>query len=168
MVAQGVQLRESRRVDGENHVEAIKAAVRNADGLDGNDESSDDQDDQWDGIEEPANIDHEDDYLDEDRHIVVTVEAVDVSREGLQQRQDTLEPDDDEHIAQDLSQAPAKGPPNGELKGERQSLRPSQISNSRPTKKKKKKFRYENKVERKITRFKERMGGKAKAKARRG
>ncbi|KAL8718512.1 MAG: hypothetical protein Q9225_004361 [Loekoesia sp. 1 TL-2023] len=161
-VAARKALRESRRVDREKHVEAIKAAVRSADGLDEDYGSSNDQDDQWNGIEEPANIDHEDDYPDEDRHTVVTVEAVDVSREGLQRRQDTPEPDDSEHIA---SQAPAERPPNEEsMKGKRKSLRPNQMSNSRP----KTKFRYENKAERKITRFKERIGGKAKAKARRG
>ena len=44
--------------------------------------------DEWDGLsedeavpEEP--IDHEEEYIDEDRHTVVTVEAVSVDKEGL-------------------------------------------------------------------------------------
>lgn len=161
------QLRENRRVDREKHVEAVNAAVRGAEDLDVGGGSSDGQSANWNGIEEAENVDHEDDYMDEDRHTVVTVEAVDVSRDGLQRRKD--EPgSEDENTQVGTGKAADGRNPNGRtVNGNRsRSAQQSRDHDSRP-KKKKKKFRYESKAERKVTRFKERSGGKAKAKVRR-
>ncbi|KAL9002992.1 MAG: hypothetical protein Q9188_004110 [Gyalolechia gomerana] len=162
-------LRETRKVDREKHVEAVNAAVTDAEDPVQDNESSDSQGEQWNGVEEAANIDHEDDYLDEDRHTVVTVEAVDVSRDGLQRRQDISESEDEESMAQNLPEGALKGPSyERKLNHNKERTQPDLKSEPRPKKKKKKKkFRYESKADRKATRFKERMGGKAKAKARR-
>ncbi|KAL8944491.1 MAG: hypothetical protein Q9216_000401 [Gyalolechia sp. 2 TL-2023] len=166
-VAARKALRENRKIDRERHVEAINAAVRNAEHVNQDTESSDDQSEQLNGVEEVANIDHEDDYLDEDRHTVVTVEAVDVSREGLQPKQDISESDDEGRIAQwQLEEAFEKPSLGNGRKSNENHTQPNLMSDSKP-KKRKKKFRYESKADRKMTTFKEKRGGKAKAKARR-
>ncbi|KAL8832460.1 MAG: hypothetical protein Q9170_004871 [Blastenia crenularia] len=167
-VASRKALRESRRIDRENNVEAINAAVRDAEGHNGSDESGDDSGEQWKGLAEPTNIDHEDDYLDEDRHTIVTVEAVDISRDGLRRLEESGSgsEDDQKQPTHNSSKTTNRGPlVNGGAEGNGKRSKPFSSSESRP--KKKKKFRYESKAERKVTRFKERMGGKAKAKARR-
>lgn len=154
-------------MDREKHVEAVNAAVRGAEGLDADNESSDGSIAHWDGIGETEEVDHKDEYLDEDRHTVVTVEAVDITRDGLQRKQD--DPDMEGEDAETGTMKTSEGDGSagriangGRTKGTKQSKDP----HSWP-KKKKKKFRYESKAERKVTRFKERSGGKAKAKARR-
>ncbi|MCJ1286627.1 hypothetical protein MMC26_005973 [Xylographa opegraphella] len=160
-------LREGRKEDLEKHVEAVNALLRKADGQD--DVISGDEDEsnlgKWDGIAEETNIDHEAEYEDEDRHTTVTIEAVDVTKEGLQKavadEGSENEIDDVLDIANGnvLDKYAEKGTP---LKVKRVWTK------ERPggPKKKKKKFRYESKAERKATRHKERSGNKAKAKAR--
>lgn len=164
-----LKLRESRRIEREKHVEAVNAAVRNAEGLDVNDAFSDSGSAQWNGIEEDAKgVDHEDDYLDDDRHTVVTVEAVNFSHDGLQRIQDSLGPED-EGAQLGGGKLPDGTKADGKTVDEnsnRSSTTQSQTLEWRS--KKKKKFRYESKAQRKATRFKEKMGSKAKARARRG
>lgn len=117
----------------------------------------------WTGIAQVPDINHETDYEDEDKHTTVTIEAVNVTRDGLQKVVDVE---------------------GGEIDGDNGSLSHGRVSVGQPlgrgtstskrvwTKerpgapKKKKKFRYESKAERKVTRYKERSGNKAKAKAR--
>lgn len=110
------------------------------------------------GMEEE--LDREEEYVDEDRFTTVTVEAVDVSRDGLHkviQKQNSENPDDIE-----LSNIPstngAKEAQNGRLRRAKEQLG--------GVKKKKKKFKYETKAERKVTRYKERSGNKKQAIAR--
>ncbi|KAL8734431.1 MAG: hypothetical protein Q9181_003211 [Wetmoreana brouardii] len=157
-------LRENRKADLQKHVDAINAAVRDAEGTIRHSEGSDDSDEQWTGIEEPANIDHEDEYLDEERHTVVTVEAVDASRDGLQRRHDESDGESEDAAGPDDLQAKSGG-----IVSRRRNQHPkSNDSLDQQPKKRKKKFRYESKAERKVTRLKERSGSKAKARARRG
>ncbi len=148
------------------HVEAVNAAVRRAEkGFKEDDDSSEDEDEQepFNGIDEPVPVDHEDDYLDEDKHTVVTVEAVDISHEGLEKRQEGSDEEDD-----DLAES--KGPSGKFSSGNAGAGRKDRPVNQNLKKqpKKRQKFRYESKAERKVTRMKERSGGKAKAKERRG
>lgn len=164
-----VQLRETRKADLEKHVEAVNVAVREAEDTTRVEASSDGEEDEpWEGLEEPVKVDHEDDYLDEDRHTVVTVEAVDVSHEGLQRRQEGTDEEMNHPPASESAVAEAEKPSNANATngGREKQSRAKQSSDQRP-KKKKKKFRYESKAERKTTRMKERSGGKAKAKERR-
>ncbi|KAL8958852.1 MAG: hypothetical protein Q9193_004166 [Seirophora villosa] len=165
-VAARKALRDDRRVDREKHVEAVNAAVRNAEGLHEVDASSDDHSAQWEGIEDSKDVDHEDDYLDDDRHTVVTVEAVHVSHDGLQRSHDDPRSEDDGAQAGGRKMEKGRNTDGKTVKRSRtRNTKPSKDPDSRP--RKKKKFRYESKAERKVTRFKERSGGKAKAKARR-
>lgn len=120
----------------------------------------------WDGIEEPEDFDHDDEYSDQDRHTTVTVEAVDVSREGLQSLQTdhgiSSEREEEEDANRNIG---------GIANRVSNTLKKSTVSNV-PGKlngppKRKRKFRYEGKIERKLTRLKEKASNKAKAKARR-
>ena len=120
---------------------------------------------QWDGIAEDPILDHEDEYIDDDRFTTVTVEAVNINRDGLHkaiveddEAPPTITEEDngghpkDSHVTKQLESQGGK----------------RKWTKERPSgpKKKKKKFRYESKAERKVTRYKERSGNKDKAKAR--
>ncbi len=154
-------------MDREKHVEAVNAAVRGAEVLAADDQSSDGSIAHWNGIEEKREVDHEDEYLDEDRHTVVTVEAVDITRDGLQRKQEGPDVEGEDPQTGITKTSERKGSTRGTANGNStKGIKQSKDLDSRP-KKRKKKFRYESKAERKVTRFKERSGGKAKAKARR-
>lgn len=105
-------------------------------------EESDDE--EWGGFEdtppEPEVVDHEDEYIDEDRYTTVKVESVSVTRDGLERPK--VESSDDEE---------KKEPEKEEKK-------------TRPKAPKKKKFRYESKVERQLSQRKVKAkASKAKA-----
>jgi ribosomal RNA-processing protein 17 len=115
---------------------------------------SDEEGEVWGGIqeEEPVEmelLDREEEYVDEDRWTTVTVEAVDISKEGLKK---VREEDDEEEVP--------------ELVVEKQDGK--EEKKKWPKKEKKKKFRYESKAERKFTRGKQKAGNKARADARKG
>ena len=132
-------------------------------------ESSDEENlielEQWDGIVEDTIVDHEDEYVDEDRYTTVTVEAMDVSRDGLHK----IIMDEQENQAP-IPTGPVEGEAtNSDTKGWQDAKQEKRLrSKELPSgpKKRKKKFRYESKAERKVSRYKERSGNKAKAKAR--
>ena len=141
--------------------------MRKADGQDEVSSSEEDEFtlDKWDGIAEETNIDQEAEYEDEDRHTTVTIEAVTVTREGLQKV--VADRGSEDKIGYGLHIA------NGiATDGSAEKDTPIKLkrvwTKERPggPKKKKKKFRYESKAERKATRHKERSGNTAKAKAR--
>lgn len=112
----------------------------------------------WNGIpDDPIEpIDHEAEYIDEDKYTTVTVEEVDVSKEGLQRILGEDEEDEETIRNRKKKEAAVK------LKEEAAKKKVW------PKKEKKKKFRYESKAERKFTRGKQKAGNKAKADARRG
>ncbi|KAI9795886.1 MAG: hypothetical protein M1833_006613 [Piccolia ochrophora] len=162
------QLREDRKLEAQKHVDTVNAMIQAADGvvyaeIDTTDTESKDGGG-WEGFEEQPNdiaLAREDEYLDEDRHTTVTVEAVDISRDGLRTitREDGVtdgEGEGDGDSGALRGPAKAKQPSNG-------SAAKSAAAKDRPTKpkKKRKKFRYENKADRKTTRQKERAGNKA-------
>ena len=118
--------------------------------------------DEWDGIGEDAVVDREAEYLDEDLHTTVTVEAVEVSKDGLHK---TYEDGSDEEEDEALTKRSSKDKP---ARGDESSNGPRTATKTKPSnlKKKKKKFRYESKVERKITKHKERSKNSAQARDR--
>lgn len=133
----------------EQHVDAVNALV-------GNNRTSDLDDvtheEVWDGIDDAMatrGIDHEEEYIDEDRYTTVTVEAVDVSKEGLHRIGDDS---GEESTVEVVRKSDEKA---------------SQEKKKWPKKEKKKKFRYETKADRKITRSKQKAGNKARAESRR-
>jgi len=120
------------------------------------------------GIEDPPEVDHEAEYIDEDRYTTVTVEAMDVSKEGL------YKAEREEMEASTRAAAP-ETPEAGTLKdAENRAGRPKRAwSKDKPKDKpdrpktKRKKFRYESKAARKVTRVKERSKNNKQATERR-
>jgi len=121
----------------------------------GYDSSADEgEEESWEGIQdEPITrdvLDHEEEYIDEDRYTTVTVEEVDVTKEGLTKIGNDNEDSDRKEKFKEKEVSTEKG----------KKIWPKKV--------KKKKFRYETKTERKVTRAKQKSGNKAKASARRG
>lgn len=118
-------------------------------------------DDEWSGISdaEPPPIDHEAEYIDEDKYTTVTVEAMDVTREGLF-KAEQQEVKEDEKKAADTSEEPTS-----DKKRKWTKDKPKDAAHK--TKKKKRNFRYESKAERKATRSKERSKNHKQARERR-
>ena len=151
-------------------MEAVNSMIREADGVVSDSSRQEDEGEEkpWDGIQDnhDALVDHEDEYMDEDRFTTVTVEAVNVSKDGLQKAVQDEE---------NNSEVSGTERPDGEsqrtraLQGRAGSEKGKRIWTKEPPtgpRKKKKKFRYESKAERKVTRYKEKSGNKAKARAR--
>ncbi|KAI9833452.1 MAG: hypothetical protein M1819_003610 [Sarea resinae] len=152
-------LREERKADLQRHVETVNAMLRKANGEDEESDKGSSENEEWGGFEEPPPVDHEAEYIDEDRYTTVTVEEMDLSKEGLHQDERKAEEAGDEDGKTKVA--------DGSSKAEN-TTKKRIWSKDRPDKpkKKKKKFRYESKADRKVTRRKERAGGRAQAKAR--
>ncbi len=122
----------------EEHVEAVNALLKD---INGPRTEAEVDEEEWFGIEddEPLveDVDYEEEYVDEDKYTTVTVETVDISKDGLVRVAD--EDSEDETPESD------EKPVEKELAGKK----------IWPKKTKKKKFRYESKVERRITRGKQ-------------
>lgn len=155
----------------EEHIKAISGAatlegVSGTGGLDGADE-----DDEWSGVSADEEsgapavrpIDHEDEYIDEDKFTTVTVEEVGISREGFDKSGDADSGTDNESEG-DTSRTLDAGRTPAKPGGGRTAVGKGKFE---VRKKKKKKFRYESKADRKVTRAKERAKGSKAAKARR-
>ena len=114
-----------------------------------------DASDEWSGLADIASLNHEEEYNDGEKTATVTIEAVDVTRDGLVRADEAHEEgivptgrDGDKGFDRHNKQNRAKA---------KKAAKP----------KRKKKFRYETKAESKVTRMKEQAAGKAKAKERR-
>lgn len=110
---------------------------------------------EWQGFEEPAPVDYEEEYIDEDKYTTVTVEEMGLSKEELHKQYKSSDDENNNEKHKEKVEVPQK-PKVPKKYG----------SKSGAPKKKKKQFRYESKEERKITRRKERTGGKKKASTR--
>jgi ribosomal RNA-processing protein 17 len=128
----------------EEHVENISALLREAERAGGvsDDEDEGEDGDGWNGVpdvpvEEP--VDHEEEYIDEDKYTSVTVESVSVSRDGLHK--------------------PAEEPPEEDEEEKERKAAEARVAKEKLVRPKKKapKFRYQTKVERQITRKKEKV-----------
>ncbi|KAI0120054.1 nucleolar protein 12-domain-containing protein [Nemania sp. FL0031] len=145
------QLREDRKREVEEHVSQVNTALKQAAqaGYIENDEGESSEEDtveEWGGFQDtPVQqdlINHEEEYIDEDRFTTVTVESVNVSKDGLTSSRPEEEESDDEHegVEQNTQAQPE----------------PERSHKDRDaTKKKKQKFRYETKLERQITNIKQ-------------
>ncbi|KAM0204300.1 hypothetical protein ACHAPA_007777 [Fusarium lateritium] len=135
------QIREERKRDVEEHVETVNRLLRESEaagavGL----ESEEEEGEEWDGFPDQPQldiVDHEEEYIDEDRYTTVTVESVSVTRDGLHKPQV-----DDPEKEEDKKEEPKDD------KTEKSRREP---------KKKKKKFRYESKFDRQLTNRKQKI-----------
>lgn len=152
----GKQLREDRKREVEDHVQQVNNALKQAAQagyIEGEEDelSNGETADEWGGFQDtPVRqdlIDHEEEYVDEDRFTTVTVESVNVSKDGLTSSRPDEEESADERGVDKSTQA--------------QSERTSGEKDQHATKKKKKqKFRYETKLERQITTIKQKARNK--------
>ncbi|GJN74636.1 nucleolar protein 12 [Purpureocillium lilacinum] len=141
------QMRDERKREVEQHVETVNRLLRESgavvDPVEAESGDEAEASDEWDGIPDKPDldiVDHEEEYVDEDRYTTVTVESVSVSRDGLSkpQLENDKEQDDENEDADEDKEGKSEGK-----------------EPSRP-KKKKKKFRYETKIERQLTERKHR------------
>lgn len=122
--------------------------------------------DEWEGVEDtkPPPIDHEAEYIDEEKYTTVTVEEMDISKDGLLKASLESEDSIDETVTkvtiEQATQKPRKKP------SDRQSSEQKTLQN-RLKKRKKRDFKYETKTERKVNRVKQRSKNSKQAKARR-
>jgi len=159
--ADAKQLRAERKAELERHVNEVNAMLPGrslAAEADDSDDHGEEVAAEWEGVEEavPEPVDHEAEYVDEDKYTTVTVEEVDISRDGISRLRDS---DDDqgekEKEATNSQPAATKKPPGKKDKDKR-------------PKKKKKAFRYESPADRKMNRLKEKAKKTKAARARRG
>jgi len=142
-------LREERKRTVEEHVRKVNELLqeaREAGKL--SDEDLDDED-EWEGFGDANSalepVDHEEEYIDEDRYTTVAIETVVVDRDGLHR------PDEDEDVDDE--------DPDGGKRAKRDHDAEGALKKSKfPPKKKKKKFRYESKAERQRTERKNKAG----------
>ncbi|KAF5975861.1 ribosomal RNA-processing protein 17 [Fusarium bulbicola] len=142
------QIREERKRDVEEHVQTVNRLLKESEAAGAVEQESDEEDGEWDGFPDQPEldiVDHEEEYIDEDRYTTVTVESVSVTRDGLHKPQvDDKDNEEDKKVE--------------ELKDDQKA------KSRREPKKKKKKFRYETKFERQLTDKKQRIK-KAKRRA---
>ncbi|KAG7289098.1 hypothetical protein NEMBOFW57_005461 [Staphylotrichum longicolle] len=140
------QIREERKQAVEDHVQAINKILREAEYAGTTEQNQNSSDEEWGGVSDTevpeAPIDLEEEYIDEDRYTTVTVEAVNVDRDGLHKPELEQSSEDEEGD-------------EGAAEQEEQSKNGADKKPKHPTKKKKK-FRYENKFERAIEARKQR------------
>lgn len=154
-------MREKRKRDLEKHVEEVNALVRSKAGNNSSVDEAEATDGEWNGIQEQPAQNQEAEYTDDDRFTTVTVEAVDVSRDGFQRSSEAQEHDD-------ISPEDSGGISQHQTTGS-ETLAHGGTLNKRPrerSKKKKKKFRYESKAERKLSRYKEKSKNRKQARDR--
>jgi ribosomal RNA-processing protein 17 len=165
-----IQLREERKADLERHVQEANTFLQPLQDIETEGESENEPEsreaESWDGISEPPNVDHEAEYVDEDRYTMVTVEAMDLSKVGLHIAEENLRKQDrvDEDGQDGSNRVTGKGENMNE---KRKWTREKPKERQDHPKKKKKKFRYESKGERKAARVKDKMRKSKQATARR-
>ena len=132
----------------------------------GSDEDGDTAE-EWNGVEDAPPIDHEAEYIDEEKYTTVTVEAMDLSKDGLhkQEREGGKQEDDGQTEIDNKDSQVDSGDASKSKKRAWTKEKPKDRADK--PKKKKKKFRYETKSERKFTRMKQGARNSREAKARR-
>ncbi|OTB05805.1 hypothetical protein M426DRAFT_21540 [Hypoxylon sp. CI-4A] len=146
------QVREGRKREVEEHVQNVNAILKQAQeaGYVGGEEGTSDGDvEEWGGfgdtpVLEP--VDHEEEYIDEERYTTVTVESVNVTKDGLSSSKPEEDSgEEDQETAEGKSQYP-----------------PGSKEKPKLPKKKKPKFRYETKSERQLSQRKQKASNSRK------
>ncbi|KAI0024376.1 nucleolar protein 12-domain-containing protein [Xylariomycetidae sp. FL0641] len=124
---------EERKREAEQHIETVNAMLKEAEHagyVGGDQDESGDEAEEWGGFQDtpaaPEPVDHEEEYIDEERYTTVTVESVNVSRDGLT----SSKPEDEEDLDEEGDHAKAEA-------SDKQAV----PSKNHPPKKKKQKFR---------------------------
>ncbi|KAL9096193.1 MAG: hypothetical protein Q9165_001716 [Trypethelium subeluteriae] len=171
------EMREQRRKQLEEHVEAVNSMLRNMNGhADSNEEKAGDASkpdgrEEWEGFEEPLEINRVDEYIDEDKYATVTVESVNVSKDGLhvamEENDGASDDDDNDHVVESDAEEKDRGRDSSNGKTQKKRIwTKEKPAGNKP--KKRKKFRYEGAAERKAAMQKQKARSSKTAKARRG
>ncbi|KAF1987806.1 hypothetical protein K402DRAFT_462658 [Aulographum hederae CBS 113979] len=170
------EIRQQRRDDLQKHVEEVNAITRRLNPDISDYETGDESGpEEWNGFEEPPPpINREEEYVDEDKYTTVTIEDVDITRDGFSTPGQTQskEKDDEGSTVEGEGDDAGKATedvvvgPRYDENGKR--IWTKENPNKGHPKKKKKKFRYESKAERKVTRMKETSRNRTQARARKG
>jgi ribosomal RNA-processing protein 17 len=162
-------LRAQRKADLETHVKSVHAIFKEmnkrtagaeASDAEESDNDTDASNSEWEGFtDKPPSVPKDQEYIDEDAYATVTVEAVDIDRDGFVARKE--EGDEVETTVEVDNAAKLAG------EGKKRVWTKEKPKKVVKKKAKVKKFRYESKTERKVTRAKERSKNTSQAKARR-
>lgn len=134
----------------------VNKMLKDSGAIEGDTEEQESQEDgegsseEWGGFPDRPDlelVDHEEEYIDEDRYTTVTVESVSISRDGFEKPVIRTESEDDEEKGAEKS------------KDDEDASKSKAAEKSRP-KKKKQKFRYESKFDRQLTDRKQRAKSK--------
>ncbi|CAK7274924.1 hypothetical protein SEPCBS57363_006413 [Sporothrix epigloea] len=160
------ELKVQRQKDVEEHVRQVNEALRQARMAGGEEvtdaEEEEEEDGQeWSGIEDdtPAAVefvDHEEEYIDEDKYTTVTVEAVDIDRDGMHalSGRHTSDSEASESCSDDEGKQGEDGTrKKKDTTGDATEAKAGGKDGQKKVwpKKKKKKFRYESKNERALS-----------------
>ena len=163
------KVRQERRADLERHVQEVNAYFRPEQhetaykGVDGDEEDTISHKSEEEEV--PVHIepvDHEAEYIDEDKYTSVVVEEMDVTRDGLRKAQEDSGSNEADR-AKEVAAEPTEKPKPEKRKWTKDKPKDSAAK----AKTKKKKFRYEGKAERRMTREKEKSKNRQQARARR-
>ncbi|OJD32425.1 protein required for cell viability rrp17 [Diplodia corticola] len=174
-VAQRKELRQQRKEDLERHVAEVNRMLKEANpDLQSSSDDEGDEGGEWNGIEEGGEeqkhedvVDREEEYVDEDKYTTVTVETVDIDRDGFKKRPAGDEDDEEDGEDEDVEGRDATNEAGGEADAKKANgKRVWTKERPKTDKPKKKKFRYESKAERKVTRDKQKAKSRTQAQAR--
>jgi ribosomal RNA-processing protein 17 len=146
-------MRDERKQAVQDHVETVNKLLREARHAGTDDvqsQSGEEEGDEFDGFkdEPPVQpVDLEEEYIDEDRYTTVTIEAVNVDRDGLHKPEVEDEAESGEDGDKEGGDEAAKSGGGSSEKTKKEW----------PKKKKKKSFRYETKIERRLTEAKRKI-----------
>ena len=165
------KLREERRADLDRHIQEVNSLLKPEPDSDSSTESDGQtaSTDDGDGEPEASVIDHEAEYINEGRYMTVTVEELDVSKEGLYKAEKAFENHEGGNRIQrdDNDLVDTGDKPTAKWKGKRTWTKERPNDKPDRPRTKRKKFRYESKAERKTTRTKEKLKNRTQARARR-
>lgn len=148
-------MRDERKKAVEEHVETVNRLLKEARkaGTSDTESENDSDDNEFGGFEdEPVQpVDLEEEYIDEDRYTTVTIEAVNVDKDGMH-KPDAEGVEDDDEDADNDEDGEGKG-----VEGAKSGSAPEKSKKEWPKKPRKKKFRYETKIERKLSEVKRKV-----------
>ena len=145
--------------------ESITPIRHRSEGASSDDGSNTEDEEQWAGISEPEELDRDAEYVDEGRFTTVTVEAMDVSRSGLQDAAEKMQ--DESDLSGENTQNSRRRDQLEPRKLSHERRRPQRSKKGPIERRKKKKFHYEGRTARKVTRAIESSKNRRQAKARR-
>jgi ribosomal RNA-processing protein 17 len=136
--------------------------------MEGSEEEEEGAEEQWVGFEEETPVNGKDaEYVDEDQYATVTVEAVEITRDGFvaHHNSDEESAHDEGGVTAGEEAVEAKAS-TSDVKGGKKPWSKTRPAGDKSKRKKKRNFKYESKEDRKLNRTRERSKQKAHAIAR--